>query len=223
MRRPQWLEAVVVSEASAVAAGMSELIGLAQSAGVMVDYCSAGEFAQFALTEGPQGVLCVMRKPVEGAPTQLDSLCTVILDRVQEPGNFGTILRTAWALGLHQVWATSGSADVWSPKVVRSGMGAQFALDVHYFADLSVALEAFRGLGGTRIWCAVMDAATTCFSPAFVAHGAAIVLGNEGNGISAPELGDGVTIPMPGHAESLNVAQAATVLMFEALRQSGED
>ncbi len=220
-RRPQWLEALVVSDAVAESSGMPELIRLAESAGVVVDYCSAGEFAQFALTEGPQGVLCVMRKPLDASPTRLDALCTVILDRVQEPGNFGTILRTAWALGLSQVWVTSGSADVWSPKVVRSGMGAQFALDVHYFPQLSDATDAFRCLGGTRVWCAVMNAATTCFSPSFAACGAALVLGNEGNGISAPELGEGVTIPMPGHAESLNVAQAATVLMFEALRQHG--
>lgn len=220
-RQPKWLECALFSHEAAAAGAGSQLAASLAAAGVPVEFCTPGEFAGFALTEGPQGVLLVMRKPEVRVPRELDALCTVVLDRVQESGNFGTILRTAWALGLRQVWATAGSADVWSPKVVRTGMGAQFALAVHYFPDLAAAVECYRKLGGQQVWCAVMDAPVSVFSERFTPAGAALVLGNEGNGISAPELGMGVTVPMPGHAESLNVAQAATVLLFETLRRNG--
>lgn len=219
-KRPQWLCGALFSDQPADPAETARLAQRVAECGVQAEYCGAGEFAQCALTEAPQGVMLFMRKPEAAAPRQLDPLCTLILDRVQEPGNLGTILRTAWAFGVRQVWTTAGCAEVWSPKVIRAGMGAQFAVGVHGFATLSDALAAFRALGGRRAWCAVMDAPTSCLSPDFHPCGNAIVLGNEGNGIASPELGEGVAIPMPGHAESLNVAQAATILMYEALRRS---
>ncbi|MBP5300397.1 MAG: RNA methyltransferase [Victivallales bacterium] len=218
-RRPEWLEDVLLSDETAKTADGQEFAAAARLAGVTPTCVGRGEFDQLAMTEGPQGVLCVMRKPPPGVPKMLDGTCTLILDQVREPGNVGTILRTAWSIGLRQVWFTDGSADPWSPKVVRSGMGAQFALTVHHFADLAEAVQRFHELGGKRVWCAMMDADTTLFSKEFAPAGAAIVLGNEGHGISRPELGEAVTIPMPGQAESLNVAQAATLLLYEALRR----
>lgn len=218
-RRPQWVEAVILADDVAATSNGRDFSESSQRAGITPDIISASEFAQLAMTEGPQGMLCVMRKPEETTPTCLDSTCTLILDQVREPGNVGTILRTAWSIGLSQAWFTEGSADPWSPKVIRSGMGAQFALAVHSFPDLSSAVKCFQDLGGKRIWCAMMQSPVTIFSNDFTPSGSALVLGNEGHGISHPELGKAVTIPMPGQAESLNVAQAATLLLYEALRR----
>ena len=217
-RRPRWLRSVVLSDGAAEESAL-EAAALARQAGVVPETVPESEFAQYAQTEGTQGVLCLLEKPEARAPEVLSPVCTLVMDQVREPGNFGTILRTAWAAGLTQVWYTSASADPWSPKVVRSGMGAQFALEMHCFPDLPAAVSAFRSLGGNEVWCAMMEARTTLFSPDFSPAGAALVVGNEGNGITCPEVGRAVTIPMPGHAESLNVAQAATLLLFEALRR----
>ena len=218
-RRPQWLEEVILSADVAQTPNGREFADLARRVGITPVVVPDGDFAQLAMTEGPQGALCVMRKPQCPAPTALDPVCTLILDQVREPGNLGTILRTAWSIGLTQVWLTDGSADPWSPKVVRSGMGAQFALNVHNFSDLSKAVQSFHDLGGERVWCAMMHADVTLFSAAFTPFGAALVVGNEGHGITSPEVGSAVSIPMPGQAESLNVAQAATLLLYEALRR----
>jgi len=218
-RRPGWIDSCVVSEDFLLTPEGEELGQQLRVNGLQPEIVSAMEFASLALTEGPQGVILVMNKPPQENPRVLSSPCTLILDQVREPGNVGTILRTAWAVGLSQVWFTAGSADPWSPKVVRSGMGAQFALQTHVFPDLHAAVEAFHALGGKQVWCAMMEAEATLFSPEFTPVNSAIVMGNEGNGITAPEEGTPVTIPMPGKAESLNVAQATTLLLFEALRR----
>ena len=217
--RPQWVEAALLSDEVAETANGREFAEAARAAGVPLERIAASDFAQVVLTEGPQGMLCVARKPEARPPTHLDRTCTLILDQVREPGNVGTILRTAWSIGLTQVWFTEGSADPWSPKVVRSGMGAQFAIDVHDFPDLASAVQRFRELGGKAVWCAMMHSSVTLFSSDFTPSGSALVVGNEGHGISRPELGSAVTIPMPGQAESLNVAQATTLLLYEALRR----
>ncbi|MGN0867054.1 MAG: TrmH family RNA methyltransferase [Oligosphaeraceae bacterium] len=219
LRRPSWFSFCLLSEAFSSSPEGEEFRGLLSRLGFSWGSVSPGEFSGLALTEGSQGVIVAMERPSFGAPERLSPVCTLILDQVREPGNVGTLLRTAWAAGLEQVWLTAGSADPWNPKVIRSGMGAQFALETRLFPDLDAAAETFRALGGREIWCAMMEAPTTLFSPDFTPAGAALVLGNEGNGITRPQVGRPVTIPMPGHAESLNVAQAGTLLLFEALRR----
>lgn len=216
-RRPEWVEAAVFSDSACQSA--AGLLAQAQQLGCEIQRVSDGEFSRLACTDAPQGVLCLMRKPTQPPPSLLPTPCTIILDQVREPGNFGTILRTAWAAGIESVWYTAGSADPWSPKVVRSGMGAQFALSLCRFDSLAAAAEAHSKLGGTRVWCAMLEAPVTLFDPEFITAGAAIVLGNEANGVTDPSVGEAVTIPMPGAAESLNVAQAATLLIYEALRR----
>ncbi|MBQ4480815.1 MAG: RNA methyltransferase [Victivallales bacterium] len=218
-RRPQWVETALLSDEVAETANGQVFVGAVRAAGVPLEIIDANGLAQVVLTEGPQGMLCVARKPGIARPTRLDRICTLILDQVREPGNVGTILRTAWSIGLSQVWFIEGSADPWSPKVIRSGMGAQFAVNVHHFPDLSNAVQLFRKLGGGEVWCAMMHSSISLFSSDFTPFGSALVVGNEGHGISRPELGSAVTIPMPGQAESLNVAQATTLLLYEALRR----
>ena len=133
----------------------------------------------------------------------------------------GTILRTAWAIGLTQVWLVKGGADPFAPKVVRAGMGAQFALSLPYIDSLADAANCFKSLGGKQFWVTLPQADISLFDEQkFSFEKSALVIGNEANGVSDPSLGESVTIPMPGHAESLNAAQAATVFLCEAVRRN---
>ena len=216
LRHPDWLAFTVATEAF-----LASPDGEAFADDGHVAIVSESEFAALTETSTPQGVLMVLHRPPAVPPERLPSPWCLILDRLQEPGNLGTILRTAWALGLSGVWLTDDCADVYAPKVVRAGMGAQFAVACQPAGELREACRRFRELGGRTVWCAMPRGETLAFSDAFRLDGAsALVIGNEGNGIAHPEVGRAVTIPMPGQAESLNVAQAATVLMFEALRKS---
>jgi len=179
------------------------------------------EFAGLATTESPQGLLCVLAPPMVSdapEPTVLNPF-VLILDRVSEPGNVGTILRTAWAIGLKEVWYTEGTADPLAPKTIRSGMGAQFSLVLRRYPDLpSVAMELER-LGATGMWCAMPRDGISCFDDGFDLRHSGLVIGNEAEGIRDHHVGRAVSIPMPGGAESLNAAQAATVLLIDTVRR----
>lgn len=217
-RRPGWLEAVFCDPSFRSHPAWAELSAGLASQGLQAEELSSAEFAGLAVTEHPQGILCLLRRPVAEKIT-LPRPCCLLLDQVREPGNAGTILRTAWAVGLDSVWLTAGSADVYAPKVIRAGMGAQFALQIHVFPSLAVAVEEFRRCGGGAVWCSMPEGGCSVFSPEFDLRNSALVIGNEGDGISRPELGQPVTIPMPGQAESLNAAQAATIFLFEGVRR----
>ncbi|RXZ42764.1 TrmH family RNA methyltransferase [Crenobacter cavernae] len=143
--------------------------------------------------------------------------CAVLLEDLQDPGNLGTILRCAAAAGAAAVYLSKGCADVFSPKVLRAGMGAHFALEIFEDADLAAVLDAFAG---AKVVTA-LDGAVSLYTVDLTGP-TAFVFGNEGAGVSpslqalAPAR---VKIPMPGSAESLNVAMAATVCLFERVRQ----
>ncbi|MCK5802133.1 MAG: RNA methyltransferase [Lentisphaeria bacterium] len=184
-----------------------------------LDIVPGAEFAEFAVTESPQGILLVLRRPELAAPTHLPDPFTLILDRIQEPGNLGTILRTAWAVGLRQVWLVGAGCDPYSPKAIRAGMGAQFALDLPAADTLLTARDRLFELGLQRLWLAVPSGGVSCHADAFELAGAGVVVGNEANGIENLDAGEHVSIPMPGDAESLNVAQATTLLLYEGVRR----
>ncbi len=216
--RPEWLDAVLFEASFREHPAFAELTAALSAQSLRAEEISNGEFAGLAVTEHPQGILCLLKRPEQTEVALPHPFC-LLLDQIREPGNAGTILRTAWAVGLDSVWLTAGSADVFAPKVIRAGMGAQFALEIQVFASLESAVDTFRALGGGSVWCSMPGAGCSVFSPEFDLRNSALVIGNEGDGISRPELGQPVTIPMPGKAESLNAAQAATVFLFEALRR----
>ncbi|MDD3694684.1 MAG: RNA methyltransferase [Lentisphaeria bacterium] len=216
--RPDWLEAVICLESLPQQAAAGPFFTALAAAGIEPVCVSERQFSDLAITETPQGLLCLLRRP---APLELSlplPFC-LILDQLREPGNVGSILRSAWAVGLKSVWLTNGSVDVYAPKVIRAGMGAQFALDMSYLPDLEQAVKQFKRLGGKQIWCAMPNAQKSLFEEDFCLLQGALVIGNEALGVSQPELGQAIGIPMPGPAESLNAAQATTVFLFDALRR----
>jgi RNA methyltransferase, TrmH family len=142
---------------------------------------------------------------------------TVVLDRVQDAGNLGSILRSAAAFGVVQVIALKGCAALWSPKVLRAGMGAHFALRLVEAAD-----EA--ALDGLRVpLLATSSHATRSIVGATLPAPCAWVFGHEGQGVAASLLQRcalQVAIPLPGGEESLNVAAAAAVCLYESARRA---
>ncbi len=142
----------------------------------------------------------------------------VVLEQVQDPGNIGTILRSAAAAGVRQVVLDKGCADVWSPKVLRAGMGAHFLLRLFPGTDLA----AWRPQCQVPLLATALHADSRELYQCRLTQPTAWLFGNEGSGVS-PALQQAadatVHIPMPGQTESLNVAMAATICLFEQLRQ----
>jgi len=169
--------------------------------------------ASCADTQTPQGVLAVA--PVVPLPPGEGLI--LIVDQIRDPGNLGAILRSAEAAGVGQVLLSPGTVDVFSPKVVRSAMGAHFRLPV---LSLPWAAIAER-VSGRPIWLADAHGSVD-YGHVDWTQPAALIVGGEraGAGPEAASLATGtVSIPMAGQAESLNAAMAATVLLFEAARQ----
>ena len=179
------------------------------------------QFNALAATSTPQGILLVIKEPMT-APlhdTLVDDYA-MVLDQITDPGNFGTIIRTAWAAGLKEVWYTKGTTDPYGTKAVRSGMGAHFCMQFRRFESLVEVEQTIAKFGGKLCLCKPL-AETSCFSDDFTFKNNAIVVGNEANGIQySSEQSQDITIPMPGNSESLNVATAATIVMFEGVRRS---
>lgn len=144
----------------------------------------------------------------------------LVLVEVRDPGNLGTILRAAEASGVGGVVCTRGTVDPWSPKAVRSSAGAILHVPVAVGDDAADALGSLRA-GGWTIVATVVDGAESHDAVRLVGR-VAVVLGGEAHGLDTALLEPAdrrVSIPMEGRAESLNVAMAASVLCFEALRQ----
>lgn len=169
--------------------------------------------ASMSGTVTPQGVLAVV--PIPELPWPAHGL-VVVLDSLRDPGNVGTILRTAWAAGAAGLATSKGTVEPYAPKVVRAAMGAHFHLPMRTGLD---APGLARLLGGRRIILA--DQAGVPYWKVDWRGDAALVIGGEARGA---EVAEGLAqvraaIPMAGGAESLNAAIAAAVLLFEALRQ----
>ncbi|MCU6711980.1 RNA methyltransferase [Paenibacillus sp. J5C_2022] len=171
-------------------------------------------------TDSPPPVFAVVVKPGwSGETIYRSNGLVVVLDNVRDPGNVGTIIRSADAVGADAVILGKGCADLYNPKTVRSTMGSLFHLPVVEGDLLQLMPEArARGL---RLVGTSPQASHNCYQYDWK-QGIWLVMGNEADGVSeAVEalLDDRLIIPMKGKAESLNVAMASTVLLYEALRQ----
>ena len=174
-------------------------------------------FDELALVETPSGIMAIASHP--RIPTGLNQDDdAVLLDGIQDPGNIGSIVRSAAAAGFRQVLLSENCAQVWSPKVLRAAMGAHFQLALHENADLNAFLGGYRGQAVTT----TLAKTASSLYELELACPVAWVFGNEGQGVR-PELAESVTcsirIPMPGATESLNVAAAAAICLFETVRQ----
>ncbi len=197
---------------------------LVSSSGVEV--CEVPDHVMDALsaTENSQGILMVMPQQSKHLSTDVDF--ALILDQVRDPGNMGTILRSAAASGAQAVFLPSGNTDVFAPKVVRSGMGAHFRLclvqrewpEIIKFCkeENSAVLHLMLAESGEGIPYWKME----------MRQPLALVIGGEAEG-ACPEarlaIDSFVNIPMPGKFESLNAAVAASILLFEIVRQRSHE
>ena len=166
----------------------------------------------------PQGVLAVCALPALTAPDTLPAGRYVVLDGVQDPGNVGTVIRTADAFGCDGVILLTGCADPYSVKTLRSSMGAVFRLPV-WCTDVETLHVRLRDAGLPLYGAALRD--DTADVRALPLHRCAIAIGSEGRGLTAQVLAlcdRTVRIPMEAHCESLNAAMAAAVLLWEAYR-----
>lgn len=172
-------------------------------------------FERIAQVSAPVGMAAVIAIPVP-APGPAPEL-GVLLEDIQDPGNVGTILRSAAAAGAQAAWLSRGCADPWSPRVLRAAMGAHFRLALQAGADLAAVARAFRG----RVVATVPRDGRSLYECRLTGP-LALVLGSEGSGVSASllaETDEMISIPMAPGAESLNAAAAAAVCLFEVVRQ----
>jgi TrmH family RNA methyltransferase len=172
-------------------------------------------FATIADTESPQGVLALCPIPEISANPQ-KPLLLLIADQVRDPGNLGTMLRTAWAVGVSAIFLTPGTIDHTNPKVIRAAMGAHFYLPIIKGDWCAIQVETQE----TKVW--VADATMgTSYDAVNWKEDVTIIIGGEaaGAGTQAHKLAASVHIPMQSTTESLNAAIACAVILFEAARQ----
>lgn len=173
-------------------------------------------FRPLSQVENGIGIIFLIVKPLSEQCPEL-SQTTVLLDRIQDPGNFGSILRSAAAAGIKQVYCSPGTASAWSPRVLRAGMSAHFLLNVYEDVSLEDVLETSK----------IPVIATTPYAKRTIYdfdlnRPVAWLLGHEGRGVDENLLAmatDRIVIPHMGAMESLNVAACAAVCFFEQVRQ----
>lgn len=179
-------------------------------------------FAYVSDTKSPQGILCVVEQMNHSLDEVSAGVCPhiIVLEHLQDPGNLGTILRTAEGAGVTGIVMDRECVDIYNPKTIRSTMGSIYRMPFYYADDLKEAVCALKKKG-IRTYAAHLegkkdyDEEDYCLPCAFL-------IGNEGNGLTdeIAKLADTyVKIPMEGQVESLNAAIAASVLMFEVGRQ----
>ena len=211
---------------------------LAEGAGE-VQWVADRLLAQISSLPSPAGVIFVAAVPAPAAPDPFAS--AVLLDRVQDPGNVGSILRSASALGVGQLWTTPGTAALWSPKGLRAGMGAHFGLALCEGVDVEALTAGIHRAGAARSeprapgasgsstvrnepapWVATSSHAGALLGRVELPAPCVWVLGHEGQGV-APAIMQrcqlAVRIPQPGGEESLNVAAAAAICLYASARQ----
>ena len=180
---------------------------------------SESEFAKISDTETPQGILLAIRQRLSTPQEVVAKNLIIVLDGVRDPGNVGTILRTAEAFGCGII-LLDGAADIFNAKAVRASMGAIFTITA-----AKMSRENFLSLmteNNFEITAAVLDDAAEKYFCHDFTKKSAVVFGNEAEGVSAEifNAAKKIFIPMSGAAESLNVATAAAVIISEAIRQN---
>lgn len=192
-----------------------------------IEFVTPTVFSYISDTRTPQGVLAIVRQSRYSIENIMKSnredkkkMHLLVLDNLQDPGNLGTIFRTAEAAGVTGILLSKDCVDIYNPKVIRSTMGAIFRMPFVYVEDLIETIAELKGRG-VHVYAAHLDGKNTYDKENYTID-TAFLIGNEGNGLrqEVAECADvWIRIPMEGEAESLNAAVAASILMFEASRQ----
>lgn len=212
---------VVVSETFLSGAGSGELLKKINNIALNCYVVPDSLFYSISDTQTPQGILAVLgleKKLLKDA--ELSKGLLVILDTIKDPGNMGTIIRTADAAGCVGVIVPDGCVDVFNPKVLRSTMGSVFHVPVYYCGSIAEAMNIVR-MHGFKLCASHLEGSISIYE-ADLSGQIALVIGSEAEGISAETAKNSdllVKIPMEGRAESLNASVAAGVMIFEAMRQ----
>lgn len=184
---------------------------------IKLEEVTEAEFQKISSLKNPQGALALVTLPETQNfdPNILKGKHTLVLDDVQDPGNLGTIIRTAEWFGINQIICSIGTVDAYNPKVVQATMGSLSRVQIYY-----LDIEEFIKQNTLPTFGALLDG-QSIYSTDFGNEGL-IIMGNEGNGIRPnliPQIDKAVTIPRFGAAESLNVAVATTIFCSELSRQ----
>lgn len=193
-----------------------EIEALVRRCGVEPFIVSEALFGELSPVTTPAGILAIVQTPRPPAMPAEPGAC-VMLEDIQDPGNLGSILRSTAAAGLEEVYLSPHSVQAWSPRVLRGGMGAHFALRIYERTDLRALIENYSG----AVLAAAADGASPVYSADLTGR-IAFLFGNEGAGLSEDlrrAAHRTIAIPMPGSVESLNIAAAAAVCLFERVRQ----
>lgn len=196
---------------------LAEGPGEAYFDGIPFETVKASLFNSVSETVTPQGILAIIEKPdhtlesiLETRPARL-----ILLENLQDPGNLGTIVRTAEGAGMTGIIMSSGTVDIFNPKVIRSTMGSVFRMPFAYVENMPETVRSLEG-AGVRVYAACLDGAVSYRDVTFGGE-CAVMIGNEGNGLTkeaAGAAGSRIFIPMEGKVESLNASVAAAILMY---------
>lgn len=181
--------------------------------GVPVARLSSALFKRLSSVATPTGLLAVIDIP---RPASVPADFVVLLEDIQDPGNLGAMIRTAAAAGVDAVYLSQGCAEAWSPKALRGGQGGHFGLTIHEGSDLVAVARSFPG----PVHAAVLGSQVSLHQ-LDLTQATAFAFGNEGAGLGQELLAAcrSFSIQMPGRVESLNVAAAAAICLFERVRQ----
>ncbi|HKI54553.1 MAG TPA: RNA methyltransferase [Anaerolineales bacterium] len=198
--------------------GLSErgkaLIETLSTKNIEVDDVAGDLLQKLSDTENPQGILAVLESTSSPIPDSPNFI--LIPDQIRDPGNLGTLLRTAAATGVQAIFLPPETTDVFAPKIVRAGMGAHFRLSIHSLTWEKIKTQT----KDMDIYIADMDG-TSCWD-SDLRKPLALIIGGEAEGASdeAQRLASQkISLPMAGNVESLNAGVAGSVLMFEVVRQ----
>lgn len=206
----------VVSESAQSNPEVMAIIRECEKRDVLLVSVSNSLFQTISSVDNGIGLLLCINQP-EKATTPPLTQSSILLDTVQDPGNVGAILRTAAAAGIETVYCSAQTAAVWSPKVLRAGMGAHFALTIYEDTNLLDLVSS----AAVPVYATSLQATQSIYDVNLV-EPAAWIIGNEGQGVSAELLQppvQQVIIPQNHEVESLNAAAAAAVCLFEQRRQ----
>ena len=215
------------SRAKALLPKLERLSALANTA---VSVLSDDVFAKVSEEQAPEGIICIAEFP-EKHVKKTDKVVfesaasdrarrMILLESVRDPGNMGTVMRTAAAFGIDTLVVSRDCADIYNPKTVRGAMGALFKMNIFVFDDICDAVEVLRK-SGRSVYAAALDKNAVRLDETVFSTGDTVVIGNEGHGLSERTVNactKSLYVPMEEGSESLNAAVAAAVIMWSMYR-----